>query len=188
MNLYIFVLFVHAISVLVLTAALTMESWMLVQLRRAVRPSAAHPWTGLFPAIAVAAIGSMGTILVTGAYLTNSLHSWGDAWPRLAVLEVVIYAIFGAISNRYMRAIRRCAAENGAYAAQFSSMTRRPFLKISLCTRIWVVIATTLLTAAKPGLWESLGIVGGSLVLGVLSSFISIGQRPATSTVQTSSH
>jgi hypothetical protein len=38
MNLYTAILFVHAIAVLVLTAALTMEAWILMQFRRMVRP------------------------------------------------------------------------------------------------------------------------------------------------------
>jgi len=38
MTIYTGVLFVHAIAVLVLTAGLTMEAWMLFQLRRASSP------------------------------------------------------------------------------------------------------------------------------------------------------
>ena len=36
---------------------------------------------------------------VTGAYLTESLHSLEFAWPRLAVVEIVLYAILGALRS-----------------------------------------------------------------------------------------
>ena len=88
MNLYTAVLFVHAIAVLALTAALTMEAWTLMQLRRAARASEARPWTSGTRSIAIAAICSLVIIYATGAWLTESLRSWALAWPRLAVLEM----------------------------------------------------------------------------------------------------
>jgi hypothetical protein len=46
------------------------------------------------------------------------------------------------------------------------------------------VMGTILLTAAKPNLRESLLIVASSLILGLLFSLVSIGQRSAVSTAQ----
>ncbi|MGA7520845.1 MAG: hypothetical protein WBW84_00080 [Acidobacteriaceae bacterium] len=66
MNLYTAVLFVHAIAVLVLTAALTMEAWVLLQLRRTMRPTDARPWIGTMQPVAIAAISSLVIIYVTG--------------------------------------------------------------------------------------------------------------------------
>lgn len=70
MNLYTAVLFVHAVAVLVLTAALTLEAWILLQLRRTVRPSDVEPWMGTMQPVAIAAITSLVIIYATGAYLT----------------------------------------------------------------------------------------------------------------------
>jgi len=75
MNVYTAVLFVHAVAVLVLTAALTLEALILLQLRRTSRPSDAGPWIGTMQSVAVAAITSLVVIYVTGASLTESLHS-----------------------------------------------------------------------------------------------------------------
>jgi hypothetical protein len=179
MNLYIVVLFVHAIAVLVLTAALTMEAWTLMQLRRAARPSEVQPWTEATQSIAIAAICSLVIIYVTGAWLTESLHSWAYAWPRLAVLEIVLFALLGAITGRRMRAIRRHAASERADLSEWNALTNGTFLKFSLSMRIWIVIGTILLTAAKPGLRESLVIVASSLILGLLFSFVCFGRRVA---------
>jgi hypothetical protein len=150
MNLYTAVLFVHAIAVLVLTAALTMEAWVLLQLRRTMRPTDARPWIGTMQPFAIAAISSLVIIYVTGAYLTESLHSWAFAWPRAAVLGIVLFALLGAMTGRRMRTVRRNAASEQMNPSEWSALTGSPFLKVSLSTRIWIVVGTILLTAEKP--------------------------------------
>jgi hypothetical protein len=184
MNLYTAVLFVHAIAVLVLTAALTMEAWILLQLRQTMHPADVRPWIGTMQPVAIAAISSLIIIYVTGAYLTESLHSWAFAWPRVAVLEIVLFALFGAITGRRMRAIRRNTESEQMNPSEWKAMTQAAFLKISLSTRIWIVIGTILLTAAKPGLRESLAIAASSLILGLLFSYVPLGRRSAISRTQ----
>lgn len=184
MNLYTAVLFIHAVAVLVLTAALTLEAWILLQFRRTLRPPDAQPWIGTMQPVAIAAITSLVVIYVTGAYLTESLHSWAFAWPRLAVLEIVLFAALGAMTGRRMRAIRRYSTGEQLNPLEWKAQTTSPFLKVSLSTRIWIVMGTILLTAAKPNLWESLLIVACSLIFGLLFSFVSFGQRSAVSTAQ----
>jgi hypothetical protein len=184
MNLYTAVLFVHAVAVLVLTAGLTLEAWILLQLRRTMRPSDAQPWIATMQPVAIAAITSLFVIYLTGAYLTESLNSWAYAWPRLAVLEIVLFALLGAMTGRRMRAIRRYAANENVNPSEWNALTQSVFLKVSLSTRIWIVMGTVLLTAAKPALRESLLIVAGSLILGLLFSFVSFGQRSGVSTAE----
>jgi hypothetical protein len=187
MNLYTAVLFVHAIAVLMLTAALTMEAWTVMQLRRAASPSAAGPWTEATQSIAIAAISSLVIIYATGAWLTESLRSWAYAWPRFAVLEIVLFAFFGAFSGVRMRTIRRYAASEKANLPEWNALTHSVLLKVSLSTRIWIVIGTVLLTAAKPGPRESLVIVASSLILGLLFSFVPLGNCSTVSTAQAGS-
>jgi hypothetical protein len=184
MTLYTSVLFVHAIAVLILTAALTMEAWILLQLRRTMRSADVRPWIGTTQPVAIAAISSLVIIYVTGAYLTESLHSWAFAWPRLAVLEIVLFALFGAFTGRRMRTIRRYAASEKTTSSEWNGLTRSAFLTISLSMRIWIVMGTILLTAAKPGLRESIVIAASSLILGLLFSFVSFGRRSAVSRAQ----
>ena len=134
--------------------------------------------------VAIAAITSLVVIYVTGAYLTESLRSWAYAWPRLAVLEIVLFALLGAMTGRRMRAVRRHSANEQMNPSEWNALTSSPFLKVSLSTRIWIVMGTILLTAAKPNLRESLLIVAGSLILGLLFSFVSFGRRSVVSTAQ----
>ena len=183
MNLYTVILFIHAISVLVITSALTMEAWVLIQLRRAAHPDDAQSLTPIVPLIGIAAIGSLVIIYATGAYLTESLHSWEFAWPRFAVGEILLYALFGALTGKQLRKISRCSApDDKSHQPEWLALTRSSFLKISLSTRIWIVIGTILLTAAKPPLLESLAIVCGSLICGFVFSLISIPKKATTGT------
>jgi hypothetical protein len=148
------------------------------------RPSDVQAWIGTMQPVAIAAITALIVIYVTGAYLTDSLHAWSFAWPRLAVLEIVLFALLGAMTGRRMRAIRRHFAAEQMNPSEWNARTSSRFLKVSLSTRIWIVMGTILLTAAKPNLRESLLIVACSLILGLLFSFVSFGQRSAVSPAQ----
>lgn len=83
-----------------------------------------------------------------------------------------------------MRAIRRYSASERTNPSEWNALTQSALLKISLSTRIWIVVGTILLTAAKPALRESLVIVASSLILGLLFSFVPFGRRSAVSTVR----
>ncbi|MGC1780907.1 MAG: hypothetical protein WA708_00135, partial [Acidobacteriaceae bacterium] len=147
MKLYSAILFIHAIAVLALTATLTVESLSLAQLRRAARPSDARIWIGAVPAIAIAAVSSLVTILITGGYLSKSLGATGFAWSRFAILDTILFAVLGAISGSRLRAIRRLANEKNVGDSEWRTLTQSAFLKVSLSTRIWIVMGTILLTA-----------------------------------------
>jgi hypothetical protein len=135
----------------------------------------------------VASTASLVIVFVTGAYLTQSLLAWDFAWPRFAVLETVLFGLFGALTGSRLRAVRRLcsAAENNG--SELVKGVQSPFLKVSLSIRIWIVVGTTLITAAKPGLKESLGFVVISLVLGVVSAFLPFGRRTPSPTVRSNS-
>ncbi len=135
----------------------------------------------------MASITSLVIVYFTGAYLTESLRAWEFAWPRFSVLEIALFAVLGALTGRCLRAIRRLCNSVSGSESELSGRLRSPLLKISLNIRIWIVIGTTLLTAAKPGLTESLSIVVASLLLGWVSSWVTLGRKGAVSTVGASS-
>jgi hypothetical protein len=93
------------------------------------------------------------------------------AWPKVAILALLLIAPFGALTGKRMRAIRHSSAE--ALKMMKSELPRRlqdPFLKVSLGIRIAVFFGIVLLMAAKPELWQSIGIV-------VLSFLVSCCRR-----------
>ncbi|HUZ95346.1 MAG TPA: hypothetical protein VMU57_10570 [Edaphobacter sp.] len=187
MTIYTGILFVHAIAVLVLTASLTIEAWMLFQLRRASSPGEVRSWTAPVPGLTVASISSLVIVYVTGAYLTESLRAWEFAWPRFAVLEIILFAVLGALTGRRLRAIRRLCNNASEIESGWNAGLRSPLLKISLSIRIWIVIGTILLTAAKPEFVESLSIVVASVLLGWVSSLATLGRTRAISTARAGS-
>jgi hypothetical protein len=182
MTIYTGVLFVHAIAVLVLTAGLTVESWMLFQLRRASSSGEVRSWTAPVPALTVVSISSLVIVYLTGAYLTESLKAWEFAWPRFAVLEIIVFAVLGALTGRRLHAIRRLCNSVIEKEPELRARLRSPLLKIFLNIRIWIVIGTILLTAAKPGFAESLSIMVASVLLGWGSSLVTFGRWDASST------
>lgn len=176
MTVYTAVLFVHVVAVLALTAALAVEAWMLLQMRRSASLNEIRLWTVPLPGLGLAAIISLAVLYATGAFLTERLGAWDLAWPRFAVLEVVLFALFGALTGRRLRTIRRLCATFNNKGSEVMNHVLSPFLKISLSIRVWVVIGTVLLMAAKPGLKESLSIVLLSLVLGSISALLPFGE------------
>jgi hypothetical protein len=182
MTIYTSVLFVHTIAVLVLTAGLTVEAWMLFQLRRASSPSEVRSWTAPVPALTVAGISALVIVYVTGAYLAASLRAWELAWPRFAVLEIILFGVLGALAGRRLRAIRRLCNSMGEKESGLKARLGSPLQKILLTIRIWIVIGTMLLMAAKPGFDESLTIVVASVLLGWVSSLVTFRRWRATST------
>ncbi|MEG9430676.1 hypothetical protein [Terriglobus sp. ADX1] len=182
MTIYTSVLFVHTIAVLALTAGLTVEAWMLFQLRRASSLGEVRSCTAPVPALTVASISSLVIVYVTGAYLTESLRGWELAWPRFAVLEVVLFVVLGVLTGRRLRAIRKLCNRVGEKESELKARLQSPLLKILLNIRIWIVIGTVLLMAAKPGFDESLSIVVASVLLGWVSSLVTLGRWGVSST------
>lgn len=176
MTFYSAILFVHGVAVLLLTATLTMETLLLFSLRRTFRPAEARIWTGAVPAIAIAGVSALVAIYGTGGYLSKSLGATGLAWSRFAIIDVLIFALLSGFTGFRIRAIRRLVRENRADELEWRAFTRGSFLKMSLSIRIFIVMGTMLLTAAKPALFQCVVIIGVALALGALFSLISIGR------------
>jgi hypothetical protein len=90
-------------------------------------------------------------------------------------------APFGATTARRMRAIRETYQAQRVMNSGMLGRLRDPLLKISLGVRIGVFQGIFLLVNAKPGLWDSIGIVGGSALLGFILSLL--GSRRNTTAV-----
>jgi hypothetical protein len=181
MTLYSLVLFVHVTGVLSLFVVWGFEVLSLFHLRRVSTLTEARRWIGPVPGLPLAAIGSLLVILFSGIYLAMRMSAFGLAWPKVAVGSLLLIAALGALTGRHMRAVRRACADARAIDSKLFSRLRDPFLKISLGIRIAVFLGIVLVMSAKPELWESIGIVGTSVVLGLLSSLLSWGRSGSLS-------
>lgn len=178
MSFYALVLFMHVCAVLVLCAALTIEVLSLMHLRGASTLSEASPWINPAPKLPFLAGGAVLIILVSGIYLVLPVVPSGQAWPKVAVVALLLMAPLGAITGKRMRAIQKAYEVEKRTNSELLDRLRDPALKVSLSIRIAVFFAIFTLVSIKPGLWESVSLVALSIVLGLLSSLL--GWRRST--------
>jgi hypothetical protein len=181
MTLYSLVLFVHVTAVLALFAVLSFELLSLFHLRRASTLAEARGWIDPIPGLPLVAAGSLLVIFFSGIYLAMRMSAFDLAWPRVAVGALLLISPLGALTGRRMRAVRRACSDAKAVNSELLSRLQHPFLKISLGIRIAVILGIVLVMSAKPELWESIGMVGTSVVLGLLSSLMAWGRRGSLS-------
>src|SRR6202007_571620 len=116
------------------------------------------------------AILSILVVLASGIYLTARMSAFVLAWPKVAIMALLLIAPFGAVTGKRTRAIRHNSAQAARMKSELLTQLQDPFLKISLGIRIAVFFGIVLLMSAKPELWQSIGIVLCSVVLGFLLS------------------
>ncbi|MBZ5604612.1 MAG: hypothetical protein LAO79_20110 [Acidobacteriia bacterium] len=177
MTLYSFILLIHVTAVLILTAALSFEVLSLLYLRGASTAAEARPWLDPVPKLPVFAGAALLVILCSGIYLVTPMSKASQAWPHVAVASLFLMGPFGAITARRMRAVRRAYRSSPALNPELLEQLRDPFLKTSLALRIAVFLGIFLLVSTKPGLWESIGLVGAFAALGLLSSLLAWRRR-----------
>jgi hypothetical protein len=153
---YSIILFLHVAAVLGLFASLSFEVLSLFHLRRASDLSDVQRWMDPLPGIPLLAIGSILVVLATGVYLTARMSAFELAWPKLAVVALLLIAPFGAVTGKRLRAVRRISAESSTMKSELVRRLQDPFLKISLGVRIAVFFGIVLIMSAKPGLWPSI--------------------------------
>lgn len=168
MTLYSIVLFVHVAAVLVLFAALSFEVLSLFHLRRAGTLPEVRLWLAPVPGLPLFAMGSLLLTLLSGVYLAIRMSLHSEAWPKVTVAALLCVAPFGAMSGRRMRAIQRACAAAARIDTPLRLRLQDPLLKISLGLRIAVLLGIVLLMGAKPGLWESAGVLGAAAALGLV--------------------
>jgi hypothetical protein len=179
MTLYSIILFCHIAATLVVAAALSIESISLSRLRRSTTRSEVRIWSDLVPRFSLIMIGSLAVLLLSGAYMTEQIAAWTLAWPRMAVLGLLLIAPFGAVTGKKMRSIRRASLTESASAGELSRRVRAQFLKTSFCVRAALFLGIVFLMTIRPGLGESLAVLGVSLLLGFASAQITFRGRIA---------
>lgn len=172
MTLYSVVSFVHLVTALGVFAALALEAVSLFHLRRSATSQEARVWINLVPGLPQITMATFALLLISGFYLTAQMSGWSLAWPKLAIAALVLIGPFGAISGRRMRAIRALLQTGNPSESKLTGQLQDPFLKLSLSLRISLVLGIVLLMTAKPGIVESLSIVGAFALLGIVLAFL----------------
>jgi len=172
MTFYSIILFLHVTAVLGLFASLSFELLALSRLRQASDLGEVRRWIDPVPGIPLAAIASIFIVLLSGIYLAARMAAFDLAWPKAAILAVVLIAPFGALTGKRMRTIRRSMAEATTTKPELLKRLQDPFLKISFGVRTTTFFGIVLLMAAKPGSRQSVAIVVCSPILGLLLSLL----------------
>ena len=172
MTLYSIILFLHIASALGLFASLSFELLSLFHLRRASDLPDVRRWIAPVPGLPLVVMASILAVFFSGIFLTVRMSAFDTAWPKLTIGALLLIAPLGAVTGKRMRGIRRSSAEASTLEPELLSRLQDPFLKISLGIRIAVFFGIVLLMAAKPELWQSIGIVACSVVLGLLWSLV----------------
>jgi len=186
MTLRSLVLFVHVTAVLTMFAALSFEALSLFHLRRVSSLTEVRRWIDPIPHLPWVARGSLLLVFLSGVYLTVRMSAFELAWPKVAVAALLLIGPLGALTGSRMRAIRRACIETKAINSDLTSRLQDPFLKVSLSIRLSLLLGILLLMSAKPDLWESIAIVGISVVVGFLLSLPAWGRGgslPAPGTI-----
>ena|SRR5215469_13559659 len=172
MTLYSVMLFVHVVTALGVFAALALEAASLFRLRQSATSEQAQAWMDLVPGLPQMTMSTFLLLLLSGFYLTAQMSGWSLAWPKLAVAALVLVGPFGAISGRRMRAIRNILRTSDPNQSELVGKLQDPYLKFSLSLRISLVLGIVLLMTAKPGMTESLSILGVFAVVGLVLAFL----------------
>ena len=184
MTSYSIVLFFHVGSALVLAAALGMDWMLLARLRRVASAREAEPWLAVWKRVPWTASLSLLVLLLTGGYLTGVLGQWPLAWPKAALVALLLIGAFGGITSKRMRLARKAC---GAGEQSDSECLRRlhdPLLKISVSVKIVLLFAAVLLMTTTPGLYASSGIVAGGVLVGFLVSMMGSSQKGTQRTLE----
>jgi hypothetical protein len=186
MSLHSVVLIIHVIVVFVLCSVLCIEGLALVHLRAASTLLDAQPWIEPVRNLRSFAVGSLLAIQFSGLYLVFQTSSFGQAWPKVAMVAFpILMASFGNITARHMRAIRKAFRLHKASKSELLGMLRAPYLKISLTMRIAAFLGMFLLVSVKPGLWGSISLLGACLTISLLLSVapLQFCNRPGFDTI-----
>ena len=175
MALYSFALFLHIVGAFGLIASVTLEAIGLRGLRHATQAAEARTWLGISRRLVVRlAPASLGTILVTGLYMTAV--AWGaKGWIAVALASLVVLAVVGAIGTG-MRMARLEPAVNqaqGPLSDELRHRLRDPLLLISLRVRMAIVLGVAFLMTVKPTFVAAVAVVVLAAALGLLA-----GQLP----------
>lgn len=63
-------------------------------------------WIDPVPATPLIAIASIFVVLSSGIYLAARMSAFDLAWPKVAIVALLLIAPFGALTGNRMRAIR----------------------------------------------------------------------------------
>ena len=168
---YAIALFFHIVGALGLFAALGLEWTGLWQLRSAMAFEQVRAWMGTLKNVRKVGFACMLATILSGIYLM--VTEWGGAvwiYVTLGSLFLMI-ALAQVLTSPRMAAIGRAMATQKVFSSQpYHNLANRPFLWISIQTRVAIALGIVFLKIARPDLAGSLLTIGAAIVIGLVSA------------------
>lgn len=179
MNLYTIALFVHIVSVVVLFAAITLDSTMVLGMERSRSVEQVRTWASLTLAVEKMHPVALVGILASGIYMVADSWAWTTAWTAVALLSLLCMATIGiTVSGRRLTAIHRAAHESsdGPVSSTLREQIEDPVLRTAVQAGVFVAVGIVFLMTIKPDVLGSLGTMVVAVGLG-LASTVPMWQR-----------
>lgn len=172
LQLYPFALFLHIVGAFGLIAAVTLEAIGLRGLRRATQADEARLWLSISRRLVIRlAPASLGTILLTGLYMTAV--AWGPrGWILVAFASLIVLAVVGAFGTgvRMARLEPMLSGAEGELSDDVRSRLQDPVLLTSLRVRMAMVLGVAFLMTVKPALMAAILVIVLAAALGWLTA------------------
>lgn len=171
MNIYSIALFLHIVGALGLSVALGLEWTGLQQIRNAFLPAQIGSWMRILKNTNKVGFPSMLTTVLTGIYMILKVWGWVP-WIIVTIGSLVLVIVLSiALSKPRMMAIGQAlATEKGSVPQTLHNLVNHPLLRISIQTRMAIILGIIFLKIAKPDLGGSLLTIGVGVILGVAST------------------
>jgi hypothetical protein len=170
MSLYLTALSLHVIGSFGICAALALEWAVILQLKQTREVGSALEWIGIFSGLRWVGGISMAALLLPGFYMVSV--AWREAgWVTVALGSVVLLALIGGTISgiRINRLKKLLVATQGGMTPDLLERTRDPLMTISLQVRTAIIAAATALMTFKPNLGNSLLILMGAMIAGLVA-------------------
>jgi len=151
MNVYSFAIFLHLLSLLLASTAVSLHTFASLRLRAASRAAEAIQWVTLAGRISrVFPIAVLG-ILATGSYMTQRRWLWSMPWIDAALAGLGLIVLLGAgVEASRTRKLGR-ELQLTAMTPQVRRLMRDPVAWTARMTGICLFIAVVFVMTVKPG-------------------------------------
>ena len=181
MDTYHVVLYIHLLSLLVGFSAGMVEAVCLLKLRGAETLEAAVPWGQLAGQIEKAFPLAIVGLYATGAYMTQHLWSWSDAWIVLPIVGLAVLSLQGPlVAGRQGHKLAHALMANGP--GPLGDHARR----LTVDRLLWgaafsnegLVLAIIWVMTEKPGWGGAIAAVVVGYAVGIAAA-VALARKPA---------
>jgi hypothetical protein len=177
---YQVVLYLHLLSLFAMVGGITLVGVCYFRLRAAESLIDATPWAGLADQTGWLFPPAILGLLVTGAYLTNHMWTWGTPWIAVSIAGLALVTLQGPlVAGPRTGALKHALGENGAgpLAVRTRQLTRDRMLWIVIFANPGIVLGITWNMTLKPGWAGAIAAVLAGYALGAAAALPLTKQR-----------